>query len=126
LNPGAESRDPDVMGWPAVIAFLLVLLAVTTGLVRVAARTWWEFLVVAVLAAVLLRPVELFITDDASRWLPPWLWSDGADGKDQIVDVGALATLLLPVIGGCLLVILIKLLRRNTANEADNPPDLTQ
>ena len=38
-----------------------------------------------------------------------------ADGKDQIVDVSALATLLLPVIGGCLLLILMKLLRGSIA-----------
>ena len=103
------------MGWPAVIALLLVLLAVTTGLVRVAARTWREFLVVAVLAAVLVRPVLTYVTDDASRWLPARIWSDGADGKDQIVDVSAAATLLLPFIGGALLVILIRLLRSRIA-----------
>ena len=115
MNSSAESRDPDVMGWPAVITLLLALLAVTAGLVRVAARTWWEFLVVAVLAAMLARPVLLFITGDASRWLPAWIWSDGADGKDQIVDVSAAATLLLPFVGGSLLVILIRLLRRGMA-----------
>jgi hypothetical protein len=126
LNPSAASRDLHVMGWPAVITLLLMLLAVTVGLVRIAARTWFEYLLVAAFAAVFVRPALRFITGDVSRWLPGWIWSDGADGKDQIVDVGALATLLLPVIGGCLLVILIKLLRRRTAEEVDNPPDLTQ
>jgi len=103
------------MGWPAVITLLLILLAVTIGLVRIAARTWREYLIVAALAAILVRPVLRLITYDASRWLPGWIWSDGADGKDQIVDVSALATLLLPVIGGCLLVILVKLLRSRLA-----------
>jgi hypothetical protein len=99
------------MGWPAVIALLLMLLAVTIGFVRIAVRAWREYLIVAALAAVLVRPVLRYITDDVSRWLPDWIWSDGADGKDQIVDASALATLLLPVIGGCLLVILVKSLR---------------
>lgn len=103
------------MGWPVVIVLLLVLLAATMGLVRVAARSWWEFLFVAVLAAVLVRPVLMYVTDDASRWLPAWIWSDGADGKDQIVEVSAAATLLLPFVGGALLVIIIRLLRRGIA-----------
>lgn len=115
LNPGAASRDLRVMGWPAVLTLLLVLLAVTIGFVRVAARTWFEFLIVAALAAVLAGPVLRFITGDVSLWLPGWIWSEGADGKDQIVDVSALATLLLPVIGGCLLLILMKLLRGSIA-----------
>jgi hypothetical protein len=99
------------MGWPAVITLLLMLLALTIGLVRIAARTWREYLIVAALAAVLVRPVLRFITGDVSRWLPGWIWSDGADGKDQIVGASALGTLLLPVIGGCLLVILVRSLR---------------
>jgi hypothetical protein len=103
------------MGWPAVLTLLLVLLAVTIGFVRVAARTWFEYLIVAALAAVLAGPVLRLITGDVSLWLPGWIWSEGADGKDQIVDVSALATLLLPVIGGCLLLILMKLLRGSIA-----------
>jgi hypothetical protein len=115
LNPNEDGRDPDVMGWPAVITLLLVLVAVTTGMVRIAARTLWGCLVMTVLAAALVRPLLLYVTGDASRWLPGWIWSDGADGKDQIVDVSAAATLLLPFIGGALLVILIRLLRRGLA-----------
>lgn len=115
LNRGAASRDLRVMGWPAVLTLLLVLLAVTIGFVRVAARTWFEYLIVAALAAVLAGPVLRLITGDVSLWLPGWIWSEGADGKDQIVDVSALATLLLPVIGGCLLLILMKLLRGSIA-----------
>jgi hypothetical protein len=115
LNPGAASRDLRFMGWPAVLTLLLVLLAVTIGFVRIAARTWFEYLIVAALAAVLAGPVLRLITGDVSLWLPGWIWSEGADGKDQIVDVSALATLLLPVIGGCLLLILMKLLRGSIA-----------
>jgi hypothetical protein len=100
------------MGWPAVIALLLVLLAVMVGIVRIAAATLWDYLIVAALAALLFRPVLLFITNDVSRWLPTWIWSDGGEGKDQVVAVSAVASLVVPVIGGSLVAILIKLLPR--------------
>jgi hypothetical protein len=99
------------MGWPAVIILLLVLFAAMVSFVYMAARTWRDYLVVAAIAALLVRPVLLFITDDVSRWLPTGLWSDGADGKDQVVAVGAVATLLLAIIGGSLIALIPKLLR---------------
>ena len=88
------------MGWPAVIALLVLLLVLTAGCVRLSVRGWGDFLLVAVLAGALVRPTLVLITGDVSRWLPGWIWSDGADGKDQIVWVSAVASLLLPLIMG--------------------------
>ena len=96
-------------------AVLMLLLAATAGCVRLAAKKWSEYLVVVVLAGMLARPILVFVTGDISRWLPSWLWSDGSDGKDQIVFVSAIATLLLPFICSGVLVFLGKLVWRNVA-----------
>jgi hypothetical protein len=99
----------DLSGWPAVIVLIVLLLAATVACVRLAARRWWDYLLIAAAALALGRPVLLFITGDMSRWLPGWIWSgNGSDAKDQIVLVSAIATLLLPAIGGSLVVLLGK------------------
>jgi hypothetical protein len=93
----------------------VLLLVVAVGCLRLAARKGWEYLVVAVLAGILARPSLLFVTGDISRWLPGWLWSDGSDGKDQVVVASAVATVLPPVVCGSLLVFLGKLAWRRIA-----------
>jgi hypothetical protein len=105
------------MGWFTVIAFLLMLLAATVGCVRIAVGRRWEYLLVAGVAVALVRPVLRLVTYDVSRWLPTWMWSAGSDGKDQIVYVSAGATVLLPVIGGAVLLASYKLLRGRIIRE---------
>jgi len=96
------------MGWPAVTILMVLLLALTLAGVRRAARTWRDYLIIIVLALALIRPILLYLTGDASRFLPGFIWSDGPDSKDQIVWVSIIATLSLPVIGGSLLLLLGK------------------
>jgi len=92
------------MGWPVVLALLALLAAATVGCVRLAIRRWRDLLPVAGTALALARPMLLLVTGDMSRWLPGWIWSDGADGKDQIVVSSALVSLLLPLAAGGLIV----------------------
>jgi hypothetical protein len=96
-------------GWPAVIAIIAVELAAAVFLIRVAARRWWDYLVIAALAVAFAPPIETHLTGDISRYLPAPIWSDGSDGKDQIVDVSAASSLLLPLIAAAALTYLLKL-----------------
>jgi hypothetical protein len=57
-------------GWPAVISIIAVELAAAVFLIRVAARRWWDYLVIAALAVAFAQPIETYITGDVSRYLP--------------------------------------------------------
>jgi hypothetical protein len=97
-----------VSGWPAVALMIAAQIAVALGLIRLAARRWWDYLLIAILTAVLVRPLARNITGDVSRYLPDAIWS-GADDKDQIVYASAASTILLPLILSVFAVCLIRL-----------------
>lgn len=84
-------------GWPAVAVITLMQIAAAAVLARIAARRWWDYLMIAVLTAALARPTEHHITGDISRYLPYAIWSDGSEGKDQVIYASA-STILLPLI----------------------------
>src|SRR5260221_12495294 len=80
------------------IAIAVFLLAAPTGfLVWRAADRFWHFLVIVALTAVLFPPVAHGPAGDLSRYLPSGLFSDGADGKNQIVLASAAAKALISV-----------------------------
>lgn len=85
-------------GWPAVALIILMQIAAAVLLARIAARRWWDYLVIAVLTAALVRPTEHYVTGDISRYLPYAIWSDGSEGKDQIIYASAASTILLPLL----------------------------
>jgi hypothetical protein len=85
-----------VNGWVSVT--VLVQMAVAVFLVRVAARRWWDYLTIAALTALLIRPALLYFTGDISRYLPDAIWSGGSDAKEQIIYASAASTILLPLI----------------------------
>jgi hypothetical protein len=87
-----------VSGWPAVAVITLMQIAAAAVLARIAARRWWDYLMIAVLTAALVRPTEHYITGDISRYLPYAIWSDGSEGKDQVIYASAASTILLPLI----------------------------
>jgi hypothetical protein len=66
--------------------------------VRKGARRWWDDLVIVGLTAALMRPIPMVATGDVSVWLPGGIWSDGFDGKDQLIVASAMATVLLPLV----------------------------
>ncbi len=86
------------MGWISVAVIIGSLLAASIYLVRKAARRWWDYLIIVVLMAVLVRPVLKTITGDLSAHLPFGIWSDGSDGKDQIIIASVAATILIPLV----------------------------
>src|SRR4051812_23754513 len=89
----------------SVVVIVLVQTMLAVWLVRRAARRWLQHVAIAALGAALLVPLYQLITGDISRSLPPDLWSDGADGKDQIILASAASTLLLPLIASATLVL---------------------
>jgi hypothetical protein len=89
-------------GWLGVAAVIIVEAAILLALVRCGVRDWTVAAVMLVTAALLVRPA-LSVTGDVSRYLPGWLFSDGAEGKDQIVIASAASTLLLALIGAAAL-----------------------
>lgn len=84
------------MGWTAVLVIIASLLAASIYLVRKAVRRWWEYLVI--LTAVLIGPVYKTATGDMSAVLPYGIWSDGFDGKDQIIIASVASSILVPLV----------------------------
>jgi hypothetical protein len=100
-----------VSGWPSVAIIMLAQIAAAALLVRLAARRWWEYLVIAALTVALIRPTEHYLTGDVSRYLPDAIWS-GADDKEQIVYASAASTILLPLIVSAFAFYVFKQVRR--------------
>jgi hypothetical protein len=88
-------------GWPAVALIVTGQIAVAAFLIRLGARRWWDYLAIAVLTAMLVRPTARYLTGDVSRYLPDATWS-GADDKEQIIYASAASTILLPLIASAL------------------------
>jgi hypothetical protein len=95
-------------GWPSVAMIIIAQILVAVFLIRVAARRWWDYLVIAVLTVALVRPTEHHITGDVSRYLPDAIWSDGSESKEQIIYASAASTILLPLIISALVVYAFK------------------
>ena len=93
-------------GWPAVALIVIGQIAVAAFLIRLGARRWSDYLAIAVLTAVLVRPTLGYLTGDVSRYLPDTTWS-GADDKEQIIYASAACTVLLPLIASALVFYLI-------------------
>lgn len=95
-------------GWFSVAIIATAQIAAALFLVRLVARRWWDYLVIAVLTAGLIRPAARYITGDISRYLPDAIWSDGSGGKDQIVIASAASTLLAPLVASAVAIYLVK------------------
>lgn len=91
------------MTWIALIVVFVVLAALMT---QIAAKRWWEFLIVFGLAGLLIVPF-FQITGDVSAIIPG-VWNEGLDGKDQIIWVSIVATFMWPVFTAELVVLAVK------------------
>ena len=76
----------------------LVLVALTGYLVWCATSRFWHLIVIFVMAALLFPIVATQLTGDVSRYFPAEAFSEGIDGKDQIVLASAGATILIAII----------------------------
>jgi cell shape-determining protein MreD len=93
-------------GWFATAVIILAFLAIAVFLIRCSAKRWWEYLIVLALAGLLIVPLYRF-TGDVSAFLPD-IWSDNADGKDQIIIASVAATLLWPIAVAAIIVFVTK------------------
>jgi hypothetical protein len=105
------------------IAIAIFLLAALTGfLVWRAADRFWHFLVIVALAAASFPLVAHGPTGEVSRYLPSALFSDGADGKDQVVLASAAATVLISaVLAAGLWTAVLTIWRRMRTTSLDKP-----
>ena len=95
-------------GWISVFLIAIALITAAVVLIRRVARRWWDYLQVVVLAALLFWPLLMLVSGDVSRYLPAFLWSDGSDGKDQIIWASIASTFLLPLVLSALMLIIAK------------------
>lgn len=90
-------------GWGAVTAIALVLLAVMIATSWLAMRGLMRALAVVVLSFPAMWLLAKYVFGDVSVYFPHGTFSDGADGKDQIIMASLLCTVLGGVIvAGCL------------------------
>jgi hypothetical protein len=76
----------------------LGLVALTGYLVWCATSRLWHLMIIFVMPALLFPIVAARLTGDVSRYLPAGTFSEGIDGKDQIVLASAGATILIAII----------------------------
>jgi hypothetical protein len=107
------------VAWSIVAAIVAGLLLAAVWLVRRAVRRWWDYVVILLLTVAFV-PLLAPVTGDVSAWLPHVIWSDGFEGKDQIVVVSAAFSILLPLllVAG-LLWVLRRIIEPARANHAD-------
>lgn len=76
----------------------LGLAVITSFAVRRAAARGWHYAAIAALAVALMPLLATTITGDVSRHLPAAMFSDGPDGKDDVVMASVAATVLLALL----------------------------
>lgn len=105
-----------ISGWGAVAAIGLVLLVLTMAACRLAVRGLWSTLAVAALSFPAMWLLVKYVFGDVSRYLPAAAFSEGADGKDQIIIASILCTILGGVIVAACIVWLLRRLDGLTAS----------
>lgn len=85
-------------GWPAVYTLAAAEIVLLIALNRGVFRRWWYAPLTIVIAAVLFKPLDNAFFGDISRVLPRWMFSDGSDGKDQIIIASTISAILAPLI----------------------------
>jgi len=91
----------------------LVLAALTALCVWRAADRFWHGLLIVLLGLILFPVVASWLTGDVSRYLPAGSFSEGADGKDQIVFASVTVTLFVAVmLVACIWAVVAAICRR--------------
>src|SRR5262245_54131748 len=83
-----------VSGWAAVAVIALVLIVSTVVVCWAAMRGLGSTLAVAALSFPAMWLLARYVFGDASIYFPQNTFSDGVDGKDQIIVVSILCTVL--------------------------------
>ncbi len=101
----------------------LILAALAVYLIWRVVDRFWQVLVIIALAIVLFPLVASWLAGDVSRILPAWMFSQGTDGKDQIVLASAAATILVStILAACFWVAAMTAWRR-LRTAPDGPPE---
>lgn len=80
-------------GWITVALIAGIQLAIALFLMYRASSRWWHYIAIFALAFPFLR-VSLLYTGDVGHYFPQGSFSEGADGKDQIILASASSTVL--------------------------------
>lgn len=99
-----------MLGWLSVIVIAAILIGTTIFVVRRAMGRWWEYIGLLIGAVMLFRPLYDLVSGDVSRVLPPFIWSDGFNGKDQIILASVASTICLPLLISAALILMFKTL----------------
>jgi hypothetical protein len=97
-----------ITGWGAVAAIALVLIALAVAACLAAMRGLGSTLAVALLSFPAMWFLARYVFGDASVYLPSSTFSNGPDGKDQIIVVSILCTVMGGIIIAACLVWLIR------------------
>jgi hypothetical protein len=97
-----------MLGWLSVIVIAVILVGTTFFFVRRAMGRWWEYIGLLIGAVMLFRPLYDLVSGDVSRVLPSFIWSDGFDGKDQIIWASIASTICLPLLISAALILMFK------------------
>jgi hypothetical protein len=73
------------------------MVGVTWTIVWLCVRRWWDYLIMAVIAGFLIKPVARNVTGDISPYFPAGLF-ESPNGKDEFIWVSIVATICIPVI----------------------------
>jgi hypothetical protein len=82
----------------ALAAAGLILAMLTIYVVWRVVDRFWQILVIVALAIGLFPLVASWLAGDVSLFLPTWMFSQGADSKDQIVLASGTATVFVSLI----------------------------
>lgn len=85
-------------------AYFAAMFGLTALLVWRAAQRWWDYLAIAALTVPLLPFVARYIAGDMGHYFPDGTFSDGAQGKDEIIVVSAASTVIFAVMGAACIV----------------------
>ena len=95
-------------GWGAVTVSAVVLLVLTVAVCIAAMRGLFSTLTTAALSFPAMWLLAKHVFGDASVYFPGGTFSEGADGKDQIIIVSVLCTILGGVIVAACVVLLLR------------------
>jgi len=101
--------------------YFIPMFALATWLIWCVAKCSRDYIVIALLTVPFFPLLAITVTGDMSRYLPATVFSNGASGKDQIVVVSALTTLLFAVMLAAITVYVLKALWRNIRSSNSEP-----
>ncbi len=95
--------------WTVAFAIMGAMVAVTGIIGWLCARRWWDYLIMAVIAGFLIKPIARNVTGDISPYFPRGFF-ESPNGKDEFIWVSIVATICIPVILAAVVTYMVGLL----------------